>query len=664
MFNATSAIDYYLFVPTHGTGRQFQLVVTWFTEQEAQATQSYFQTQVAQATLDSLPNYTEIEPNDSRQTANIWDMSEPFTGELDWGDVDHVQVDISTSGIYTFSITDVSPNLQVKLYLSRSGRVFDYASASSLGEPLHITFDASAGEQYFFTVGVKSMADYDLAEPYQLDLTRFIPDLDESNDDLDSATIWDVTQGPVQGYFWDKAQGRADYFKIIAPQTQDSSSITFNVTNPEADIRIRMSLLNYRGAVLEQPAWFAAGEPGSLTYSLEAGQEYYIKLAVLNLETSSTPYILSIDYQATEDEPEIIDQGLPYRLKGHVYRMWGPIPIPVSNVEVYAQINGGQAILLDTTNFFGGYDTTLDIVEGQEVRIWPVITGTNFDPAEDTFYSDLTEQTHNANFMVVGGQVLQETPPEEFWTTTTPIPPLIQTALAITETPMESETLVPTPTPTATHTPTPTSTMPVPPTSTVTSGQTVTISGTVWRLFNSGPVGVDSAEVILSINGIDQPAAFSMIDGTYGITANIQEGDNLTLRAQSDEDDFEPLYYSWPAETGVEEWTFEFYAYWDTITPPENMDQNRIYGTIVDENGQGVPGVYLDVVMGTSDAIQLLGPTDANGYFDNMVTLPNRVMVTVWANVEGVVPSRIQFFHAYASEERELHFWLMETPSK
>jgi len=137
----------------------------------------------------------------------------------------------------------------------------------------------------------------------------------------------------------------------------------------------------------------------------------------------------------------------------------------------------------------------------------------------------------------------------------------------------------------------------------------------------------------------------------------IQPGDVLRLRAQAPQDDFEPLYYEWQAEVGVNRWEYDFYSYWDQITPPSTQNQNRIWGTVWDQFGGDVSGLYLNLQMGTSDAIQRIGPTDANGNFEATVTLPDRIMVTVWVDAPGYVPSKLLFFHAYKPENRELIFW-------
>lgn len=166
------------------------------------------------------------------------------------------------------------------------------------------------------------------------------------------------------------------------------------------------------------------------------------------------------------------------------------------------------------------------------------------------------------------------------------------------------------------------------------------------------------AEVILSINGVDQNPVMSMLDGLFLIDVEgIQPGDVLRLRAQAPQDVFEPIYYEWNAEMGVNRWEYDFYSYWDEITPPGSQNQNRIYGTVWDQFGDDVSGLYLNLQVGISDAIQRIGPTDKDGNFEAMVILPDRVMVTVWVDAPGYVPSKLMFFHPYQPEDRELFFW-------
>jgi len=661
--------SYYIFVPFDSSGSEFQLVVEWMTQSEAativathEATQQVLdedeeeeEEQEDQEDQEQDVIYSEIEPNNTRTAANEWDMQEPFTGRLaPFSDEDYLQVSFDYSGIYTFTLSGFSSTTQPVLMLLRcpSGGFLD--RESEMGEPFSLTFDASAGEQYYFKISSYRLDDD--GSDYQLSLTQFISDPDESNDDSESATFWDITQGAVQGYFWDKTTGRADYYQFIAQPTQDNTPTTFYVSNPGEDIRVCLRLYKFTGAYLTSTACSSAGEPSSLAYTLEAGQEYYLKLSTLSLKTSSEPYTLNVDYQPEETENEAEGEVQHVRLHGVVHQPWGLINIPKSKVEVYVQVSGQPALLLDITNVFGRYSAKMNIMEGDQVRVWVVKDGLMFIPEEDIFYIDSDENAYHSEFVVMGGELIQETfTPEPDLTGTEPPPP-IQTGLAITITPALG-TAAPTPTPTLT--PSPTGTLSLTATTEIEDSSMTTIfTGWVWRLFaDSDPAGVAGADVILSVNGVDQATTSSMIDGTYLISiTGIQPGDVLRLRAQGSEDVFEPTTYEWQAEAGVDKWDHEFYSYWDEITPPDQDDQNRIYGWVLDGSGLGIPGVYLTLQMGDSDAFQRLGPTDANGFYDGMVILPSRIMVTVWVEEEGFLPSQIQFFHAYYFENREIIF--------
>jgi hypothetical protein len=315
---------------------------------------------------------------------------------------------------------------------------------------------------------------------------------------------------------------------------------------------------------------------------------------------------------------------------------------------------------------------SLLVPDGAEVRVWAELGTTSFQPQDDLWTPAGLLRIHSVVFVASGPDITQET------TTPIPQPTLVQstpTSRQSTPTPVQiTPTLrqaTPTPTQTgqqqqSTATPRPLETTPTPP------SVGAYLSGYVYWLFpGAEPVGVGAAQVILEVNGSQQSSVSSMIDGSYQIDlpADLQPGDQLRLRAASDEDHFEPIYYDWQAEAGVTEWKYDFYSYWGTITPPVSDDQNRIYGCVTDAQDNAVAGVTLLLQMGLSDVIQSLGPTGANGCYDTRVRLPNRVMITVWVNEPGYHPVRLLFFHPYAPENRELDFWqtasnLIETPSQ
>ena len=58
------------------------------------------------------------------------------------------------------------------------------------------------------------------------------------------------------------------------------------------------------------------------------------------------------------------------------------------------------------------------------------------------------------------------------------------------------------------------------------------------------------------------------------------------------------------------------------------------------------------------DALQRIGPTDSSGYYEAFVRLPSRIMASVWVEQSGYLPAKVQFFHAYQPESREVNFKL------
>jgi hypothetical protein len=167
--------------------------------------------------------------NDGRKTANGWDMSLPFSGQLPkTSDRDYILLNLTQPGIYTFSFTDVGADLRIKLSLVRhsTGNYLDSVIANAKGQTISLSFDGSPGEQYDLIVSAAAITSGAANQPYRLALSGFIPDPGEPNDSQAHAVNWAISQ-PIKGYFWDKTTSRADYYQFTAPETQDSTPITF-----------------------------------------------------------------------------------------------------------------------------------------------------------------------------------------------------------------------------------------------------------------------------------------------------------------------------------------------------------------------------------------------------------------------------------------------------
>lgn len=613
--------EMYIFVaPLQNGENSFRLNLEW-TIREPDSSQTE---------TESLT--TEMEPNDSAATANVWQMSQPFTGQISkWNDKDHVQLNFAASGIYTFTLSDTGDELKAKLALVKkihdnSSLTLVDANAGAPGEAVSLNFDASAGETYYLKISAIGMPSDTLDQPYRLELTGFIPDPYESNDDKENATPWDVSNA-VQGYFWDRVNGNADFYTFIAPSTMNGSPLVFTVSNPSPDIRIRLSLTRSNGVSIGNSSFMAPGEPAILSIALEPNQQYYLKLDVMSEKTSLQPYQLSATYAPdinADDNGPLIQLGShEIRIHGRVYRQWAILQIPLREVEIYIQVDRQPALLLDTTKGFGTFDGTIYLKEGQLVDIWALREGFLFEPQMDAWTVTADEQNHQSKFVAVEGYG--------------PLDYDLVTPEATEMETLQTNTLTPTAVPVAINN---------------------SIDGTVWRLFSSSePAGIGAARLLLTINGREQPVVYSMIDGTYTIrVSGLQAGDQLSLKAENPEDRFEPSSYDWIAEAGAENYVYDFFSYWENSGTAEEISQNHLYGRVTDSSGQGVAGINLVLRIGESDALQLLGPTDANGYYDALIDLPSRMMVTLWVEESGYSPSRIQFFHAYATENRELNF--------
>ncbi|MCZ7544286.1 MAG: hypothetical protein M5R40_12465 [Anaerolineae bacterium] len=353
-------------------------------------------------------------------------MQQPFDAQLStWRDRDVIRLTFVEPGIYTFSVIDVGPELKVKMTLVRasSGNFLDSSRANARGAAAHLTMDASAGEQYYLIIAAEVMLP-STNQPYRLIVSDLIPDPDEANDSRAAATPWELALGPVSGYFWDRTTGRHDYFTFLAPATLDAAPVTFALTNPSSELRVRMTLLSNRGAVLASSPWSAFGQPTTLTRALDSGQRYYLKLQSQNDRTSMQPYVLSAQYNpATEGATEATGTSQPVHLTGLAYQQ-GALPVPVAGVAVYAQVTGGPAVLVDVTDRWGTYGGTVMalVAEGAQIRIWAEKEGLTFLPEADTWSPDHHQRSHRTLFVAVGATLVQQTPTADAGATATPLP--------------------------------------------------------------------------------------------------------------------------------------------------------------------------------------------------------------------------------------------------
>ena len=591
------------------------------------------------------------EPNDGSITATLWtDLSQPHSGYF-WdgvkGRMDFYRFnapDLPGSSLLTIYLDQVDTAVRPRLVLLNEHKIqLASVTASQKGQPLSITVDANPNETFYFWVSAPNMRNYSL-QPYRLHVET-IADAGEPNDTMSSAEVWDLASGPVQGYFWEKSSGHSDFYRLIAPQTQNGSPVVFNLQAPP-EIRTRMQLYSARRILKVSTDWSTPGQPLSLELPLEAGSEYYLHLESFSNQTSDQPYTLSVVFsgQADQSTDETI-QSHSATFWGMAYRPANTLLQPLSGVSIYAQWTGHFPVIIGTSNSLGMYSGSVLVPEGAEMRVWAELGATSFQPQDDRWTPAGLLRIHRVVFVASGPDITQQT------STPHPRPTTVQ----VTPTPRPS-----TPTPSQTSqqqvspTPQPLETTPTPPSS------TAFVSGHIYRLFpGAEPAGVGAAQVSLEVNGSLKSSVTSMIDGSYKIDlpAGLQPGNKLRLQAVSNEDTFEPVYYDWKSEAGVNEWKYDFYSYWGTITPPVSDNQNRIYGCVKDAQGDPVPGVTILLQMGQSDALQPLGPTNTSGCYDTQVRLPDRVMVTVWVDAPGYHPSQWQFFHPYAPENRELNFW-------
>ena len=148
--------------------------------------------------------------------------------------------------------------------------------------------------------------------------------------------------------------------------------------------------------------------------------EYYLKLFTPDNKASLQPYTLSIAYTPGEAD-ELDETSRLIRLHGFVHRQWGLLPLPITNVSIYAHISGQPAFLLGTTNWLGTYSSKVMLADGQQVTLWVELQGRIF-ARRGYIHRRAGLRHHRSVFSVIGGQLVEQTPPPPE-PTNTPEPP-------------------------------------------------------------------------------------------------------------------------------------------------------------------------------------------------------------------------------------------------
>ena len=447
------------------------------------------------------------EPNDGSTMATLLtDLLQPHSGYFWDGIKGHMDFyrfnapDLPGSSLLTVYLDQVDTAVRPRLVLLNAHKIqLASVSASQKGQPLSITIDANPNELFYFWVSAPDMRNYSL-QPYRLHVET-IPDAGEPNDTMNSAAVWDLANSPVQGYFWEKSSGQSDFYRLIAPQTQNGSPVVFILQAPP-EIRTRMQLYTARRILKVSTDWSTLGKPLSLETPLEAGSEYYLHLQSYTNQTSNQPYTLSAVFTApTDQSTDETVQGHSATLWGLVYRPANTLLQPLSGASIYAQLTGHFPVILATTNSLGMYSGSLIVPEGDEVSIWAELGATSFLPQDDRWTPAGLLRIHRVVFVASGPDITQQT------STPHPRPTLVQT----TSTPKPPKA-----TPSQTSQQQQVSATPQPVKKTLTPpASTVFISGHIYRLFpGAEPVGVGAAQVSLEVNGSLKSSVASMIDGS------------------------------------------------------------------------------------------------------------------------------------------------------
>jgi hypothetical protein len=242
-----------------------------------------------------------LEPNNTLETASAWDAFNAsiqgyFHDRLS-GPSDYYVFTVpqsAGSALLNVNLSDVPANVPAKLYLKLAdGTQVTSNFSSTAGQPISIMIDANPGETYYVQVTQNSPEQVS-SSPYTLSVTT-IPDPYEPNDTIETASLWDYTAGPIQGYFHDRLSGPSDYYVFTVPQSAGSALLNVNLSDVPANVSAKLYLKLADGTQVTSNFSSTAGQPISIMIDANPGETYYVQVTQNSpQQVSSSPYTLSV----------------------------------------------------------------------------------------------------------------------------------------------------------------------------------------------------------------------------------------------------------------------------------------------------------------------------------------------------------------------------------
>jgi hypothetical protein len=449
------------------------------------------------------------EPDDAFATATTWDwQAGPIYGYF-WervsGEADFYTVTVPSSVLLTVHLDGVADTVRPDLTIYQQNRVVAATELSTpIGQPVSLTIDANAGETFAIRVRPSSRAEVS-DQPYRLRVTT-VPDPHEPDDTFPAATAWDWQAAPIQGYFWERVSGEADFYTVTVPASVGSVLLTLHLENVPTDVQPDLTLYGPNRVVVASEYSTAAGQPIALTIDANEGESFTVRVRPSSRnQTSDQPYTLRAStipdyYEPNDSYSTAFDwdwQAGP--MQGYFWERAsgeedfyvikappgpGMVQLTVSLTNVPANVQPDLLISSEQRTLLAA---NYSAAAGQSVTLTAVTPGGSkvYVRVRPSYRSQTSAQPYTLS---VSAEQLGATPTRTATASRTPT--LIHTPTATrtptltrTPTPSRTPTLIHTPTasrtPTATRTPTLTRTPTA--TRTVTASRTATLTPTATR---------------------------------------------------------------------------------------------------------------------------------------------------------------------------------------